>query len=196
MARRVLGVLSLVALLGVVWIGRLAAQPQSTAPARPFNGITTGTGDLHRLSKAKTRSISPENFTGEKGQRRHGHRGDRRQRRPRSRPGLEGLALGEDQAGAGVHARRDQRVRRDSAHLDDTDRQLALLDHPFLLGRRDTPSVEAPVGDFFASGWGQLCPDQLARRLRQPGERLQLLLGDAVPQVGAGSRWRTSPRRR
>ena len=40
-----------------------AQQP----PPTPFNGITTGVGDLPRLSKAKTRSISPENFTGEKG---------------------------------------------------------------------------------------------------------------------------------
>lgn len=32
-----------------------------------FNGIGSGMGNLFRLSDAKTRSISPENFTGEKG---------------------------------------------------------------------------------------------------------------------------------
>ena len=32
-----------------------------------FNGITSGLSDLATLSNAKTRSISPENFTGEKG---------------------------------------------------------------------------------------------------------------------------------
>ena len=32
-----------------------------------FNGLTSGLNDLTRLSDAKTRSISPENFTGEKG---------------------------------------------------------------------------------------------------------------------------------
>lgn len=31
-----------------------------------FNGIGSGMGNLFRLSDAKTRSISPENFTGEK----------------------------------------------------------------------------------------------------------------------------------
>lgn len=33
----------------------------------PFNGLDMNMGNLSRLSDAKTRSISPENFTGEKG---------------------------------------------------------------------------------------------------------------------------------
>ena len=33
----------------------------------PFNGIGVNMGNLYKLSDAKTRSISPENFTGEKG---------------------------------------------------------------------------------------------------------------------------------
>ena len=57
---------------------------------------------------------------------------------------------------------------------------------------QEQPSVECPVGDFFACGWGKYCAGQLAGGLRQPRQRLQLLLGDAVPQAGAGSRWRTS----
>lgn len=32
-----------------------------------FNGLEMGMGNIYRLSDAKTRSISPENFTGEKG---------------------------------------------------------------------------------------------------------------------------------
>src|SRR5437867_130843 len=32
-----------------------------------FNGLGTNMGNLSRLSDAQTRSISPENFTGEKG---------------------------------------------------------------------------------------------------------------------------------
>src|SRR5215217_8451427 len=58
-------------LLGLLGASGLLAVPKTAAaqapPARPFNGLTTGVGDLHRLSRAKTRSISPENFTGEKG---------------------------------------------------------------------------------------------------------------------------------
>ena len=33
-----------------------------------FNGLGLHLGNLFRLSNARTRSISPENFTGEKGQ--------------------------------------------------------------------------------------------------------------------------------
>ncbi|MEO6289335.1 MAG: hypothetical protein ABIO76_05415, partial [Ginsengibacter sp.] len=32
-----------------------------------FNGIESNMGNIYRLSDAKSRSISPENFTGEKG---------------------------------------------------------------------------------------------------------------------------------
>ncbi len=35
--------------------------------AQNFNGLDMNMGNLYRLSNAKTRSISPENFTGEKG---------------------------------------------------------------------------------------------------------------------------------
>src|SRR5437868_8751748 len=35
--------------------------------AQKFNGIDMNMSNLYRLSDAKTRSISPENFTGEKG---------------------------------------------------------------------------------------------------------------------------------
>src|ERR1700745_452969 len=34
---------------------------------QPFNGIDVNLSNLYRVSDAKTRSISPENFNGEKG---------------------------------------------------------------------------------------------------------------------------------
>ena len=39
----------------------------ANAQRYPFNGLDMNMGNLSRLSDAKTRSISPENFTGEKG---------------------------------------------------------------------------------------------------------------------------------
>lgn len=33
----------------------------------PYDGLHNNMGNLYRLSNAKTRSISPENFTGERG---------------------------------------------------------------------------------------------------------------------------------
>ncbi|HTY36246.1 MAG TPA: hypothetical protein VMH23_03995, partial [Bacteroidota bacterium] len=47
--------------------GGFVAQ-QLDAQGTGFNGLTTGLGNLSRLSKAKTRSISAENFSGEKGE--------------------------------------------------------------------------------------------------------------------------------
>lgn len=40
---------------------------QTPAPRSVYNGLNLSLGNLSRLSRAKTRSISPENFTGEKG---------------------------------------------------------------------------------------------------------------------------------
>ena len=34
---------------------------------QPYNGIDANLSNIYRLSNAQTRSISPENFTGEKG---------------------------------------------------------------------------------------------------------------------------------
>jgi len=40
---------------------------QSYSQKYPYNGLDNNMGNLYLLSNAKTRSISPENFTGEKG---------------------------------------------------------------------------------------------------------------------------------
>src|SRR5436309_6467072 len=39
----------------------------SIAAEAPFDGLGVNLGNIYRVSKAKSRSISPENFTGEKG---------------------------------------------------------------------------------------------------------------------------------
>src|ERR1700756_762666 len=41
--------------------------PSGSFGMSEFNGLGLHLGNLSRLSRAKTRSISPENFTGEKG---------------------------------------------------------------------------------------------------------------------------------
>ena len=157
------------------------AQPSAAGP-RPFNGLTTGVGDLFRLSRAKTRSISPENFTGAKG------------------------GGGQATAGTGARAARDLgRGWKISPSVQiDAGQTFTLADitgpgaiqHIWMTPTgqwrfsilriywdgETTPSVECPVGDFFGAGWGQVRADQLARRRRQPGQRLQLLLDDAVPK--------------
>src|SRR5450631_2301229 len=119
-----------------------------------FNGLGTSLANLWRLSDARTRSISPENFSGE--------------------PGKGGMAI----EGTGAHAARDLgQGWKVSPSVQISPGQtfvLAAIDGPGVIqsmwftGRnfgRDVilrifwddqpqPSVECPIRDFFASGWG------------------------------------------
>jgi hypothetical protein len=147
----------LLAALGVsglfVNAGRASAQPRPSS--RPFNGLATGVGDLSRLSRAKTRSISPENFTGAKG------------------------GGGQATEGTGAHASRDLgkgwKVSPSVRIAPAQTFTLAEIEGPgaiqhiwmtptghwrFSILRvywdgETTPSIEVPVGDFFAAGWGK-----------------------------------------
>ncbi len=75
--------------------------------------------NLPKLSSAKTRSISPENFTGEKGKAGMATEGTGKNCRPRVGSGLEDFAVGGHSREVHVHDRRDQGPWRDSANLDD-----------------------------------------------------------------------------
>ncbi|HEY8550482.1 MAG TPA: glycoside hydrolase family 172 protein [Vicinamibacterales bacterium] len=150
---RLLASCSLLALLVLGWSHVPSAQ-QAPAP-QPFNGITRGLGDLPRLSKAKTRSISPENFTGEKGK--------------------GGMAT----EGTGARAARDLgqgwkvspsvRIKPGQTFTLAEITGSGAIQHIWMTPTgpwrfsilrmywdgETTPSVEVPVGDFFASGWGR-----------------------------------------
>src|ERR1700693_8214 len=54
---------SLALALGVACLASLTLRAADAS----FSGLDWGIGNLYRLSNAKSRSISPENFTGEKG---------------------------------------------------------------------------------------------------------------------------------
>ncbi len=127
----------------------IAAQQES------FDGLYLHLGNLFRVSSAKTRSISPENFTGEAG------RG--------------GMAT----EGTGKNASRDLGQKwKVSPSVRIEPKQvftLAQVQGPgaiqhiwmtptgnwrfsiirFYWDDEDTPSIECPVGDFFATGWGR-----------------------------------------
>jgi hypothetical protein len=130
----------------------LLASPLAAQEA--FDGLGLGLGNLSRLSRAKTRSISPENFTGEKGK--------------------AGMAT----EGTGARAARDLgqgwKVSPSVRIRPKTTFTLADVAGPgaiqhiwmtptgpwryvilrFFWDGETTPSVETPAGDFFASGWG------------------------------------------
>lgn len=120
-----------------------------------FNGLGLHLGNLSHLSSAKTRSISPENFTGEKG----------------------GGALATE--GTGAHAARDMgkgwKISPSVVIKPGETFVVADIEGPgavqqiwmtptgnwrFSILRiywdgSDIPSVECPLGDFFACGWGE-----------------------------------------
>jgi hypothetical protein len=140
----------------IVALLALTAQVSSQNPDRmEFNGLEMGLGNLARLSKAETRSISPENFTGEKGK--------------------GGMAT----EGTGARAGRDLgRGWKISPSVRIESKQtftLAEIEGPGAIQHiwmtptghwrysiirmywdgETEPSVEVPVGDFFACGWGK-----------------------------------------
>jgi len=140
-------------LLGFVVV---ALNAQDTPPAS--TGLGMGMGSLSRLSHAKTRSISAENMTGEKGK--------------------GGMAT----KGAGAQAARELgQTWKISPAVDIQAKQVFTLaeiqgpgaiqhiwvtpsgDWRFSILRmywdgESQPSVEVPVGDFFANGWGKFAP--------------------------------------
>jgi hypothetical protein len=137
------------------------------AGAQSFNGLDMGMGNLSRLSKAKTRSISPENFTGEPGK---GGMAD-----PYKEGDKHNYANSAHQAGKlGQGWKVNPYIRIGAgqtftlAEIDGAGAIQHIWMTPTGNWRRSIirfywddekePSVECPVGDFFCSGWGEYAP--------------------------------------
>lgn len=134
-----------------------------------FDGLGVNLGNLYRLSDAKTRSISPENFNGEKGK--------------------GGMAT----TGTGANAARDLgqgwKVSPSVVIKKHTTYTIAEIDGPgeiqhiwmtptgnwrneilrFYWDDETSPSVEVPVGDFFCMGWGKYAQVQSLAVAVNPG---------------------------
>ncbi len=142
--------LSLLAVMVIFSIFTSSAQ-------KKFDGLNNSLGNLYRLSDAKTRSISPENFTGEKGK--------------------GGMATLEE--GSAKHAARDlgQGWKVNPFVVIEAGQTFTLCEIEesgsiqhiwmtptgnwrfsilrFYWDGEEEPSVECPVGDFFGMGWGE-----------------------------------------
>ena len=133
----------------------VAAMSVSAAQDKKFNGLGMSLGNLSRLSHAQTRSISPENFTGEKG---------------KAAMSTDGPALkAARDLGHGWKVSPYVRVPpKETFVMADVKGQGAIQqiwltpagNWRFAILRiywdgETEPSVECPVGDFFACGWGQ-----------------------------------------
>jgi len=121
---------------------------------KEFNGLGMHLGNLSRLSKAKSRSISPENFTGEKG-----------------KGGMATQGTGEKAArdlGKGWKISPSVKIAPNTTFTLAEINGSGAIQHIWMtpLGNyrfsilrfywdgEETPSIEVPVGDFFANGLG------------------------------------------
>lgn len=131
-----------------------------------FNGLEMNMGNLYRMSDAKTRSISPENFTGEKG------KGGMAKLDDKDIRNKANAANAARDLGQGWKVNPFIIIKPGETFT------LAEIDGPgaiqhiwmtptgnwkFSIIRmywddETEPSVECPVGDFFAMGWNQYAP--------------------------------------
>ncbi len=124
-------------------------------PKSIFNGLGLGVGNLSRLSHAKTRSISPENLSGEKG------------KGGRATEGTGGRAARE--LGQGWKISPSIPIQPKQTYTLAEIQGPGAIQHIWMTptgqwrfsilriywdGEAE-PSVEVPVGDFFAAGWGK-----------------------------------------
>ena len=126
----------------------------------PFNGLDTSLGNLARLSKAKTRSISAENPTGEKGRGGMASDGPGAHAARGLGPGWKMSPCVRIEAGetctladiTGPGAIQSMWLSGDVARKGLSARFYILR---IYWDDQEHPSVACPSADFFASGWGQ-----------------------------------------
>lgn len=143
----------------------------SFGQAASYDGLQNQLGNLHLLSEAKTRSISPENLTGAKG-----------------RGGMAKVGEG-TASGAARDLGQGWKVNPYIHIAKGTTFTLADITGPgaiqhiwmtptgkwrysilrFYWDDEKEPSVECPVGDFFGMGWGEYAPLQSLAVCVNPG---------------------------
>jgi len=132
----------------------------------PFNGLEMNMGNLYRLSNAQTRSISPENFTGEKG------KGGMARPEDKDKTNQANAFNAARDLGQGWKVNPYIRIQPgETAALAEITGSGA-IQHIWMTPTGNwrfsiiriywddetEPSVECPVGDFFCMGWGEYAP--------------------------------------
>ncbi len=140
----------------LLWFGALCLY--TATYAQRFNGLDTHMGNLYRVSDAKTRSISPENFTGEKG-----------------KGGMATEGTGKNASrdlGQGWKVSPSVEIKAKTTFTLAEINSSGAIQHIWMTptGKwrysilrmywddEKEPSVEVPVGDFFCMGWQQYAP--------------------------------------
>ena len=131
-----------------------------------FNGLNMNMGNLYRLSDAKTRSISPENFSGEKG------KAGMADPANKDKSNAANASNAARDLGQGWKVNPYVKIKAGETFT------MAEIDGPGAIqhiwmtpagnwrfsiirvywDNETEPSVECPVGDFFGMGWGKFSP--------------------------------------
>ena len=131
-----------------------------------FNGLDVNMGNLYRLSNAKTRSISPENFTGEKGKAGMAMPSDK------AAPNTANASNAARDLGQGWKVNPYIRIKSGETITIAEIEGSGAIQHIWMTPTGNwrftimriywddeaEPSVECPVGDFFGMGWGEYAP--------------------------------------
>jgi hypothetical protein len=127
----------------------------ATSGQNKFNGLDVNMGNIYRLSDARSRSISPENFNGKKG-----------------KGGMATTGTGENDMGRGWKVSPSVIIKPGTTYTIAEITGSGAIQHiwmtptgvwrwsilRFYWDDETSPSVEVPVGDFFGMGWDQYSP--------------------------------------
>ncbi len=132
--------------------------------AQTFNGLENNMGNLYRLSDAKTRSISPENFTGEKG------KGGMADPKDMDKPNVANAGWASRDLGQGWKVNSHIRIAPGETFTIAEMEGPGAVQHIWITSMsmnwrfitlriywddEKEPSVEVPFGDFFCMGWNE-----------------------------------------
>ncbi len=131
-----------------------------------FNGLDVNMSNLYRMSDAKTRSISPENFTGEKGKAGMARLEDK------DIPNVANAANAARDLGQGWKVNPFVRIQPGETFTMAEIEGPGAIQHIWMTPTgiwrfsilriywddETEPSVECPVGDFFGMGWNEYAP--------------------------------------
>jgi len=132
----------------------------------PFNGLETNMGNIFRLSNAQSRSISPENFTGEKG------KGGMADPADKDKINVANATNAARDLGQGWKVNPYIRIQSGETVTLAEISGSGAIQHIWMTPTGNwrfsiiriywddetEPSVECPVGDFFCMGWGEYSP--------------------------------------
>jgi hypothetical protein len=132
----------------------------------PFNGLENNIGNIYRLSNAQTRSISPENFTGEKG------KGGMADPADKDKVNVANATNAARDLGQGWKVNPYIRIQSGETVTLAEISGSGAIQHIWMTPTGNwrfsiirmywddetEPSVECPVGDFFCMGWGEYAP--------------------------------------